>query len=442
MRIALLSNVTVELLAGMLKKEHQVWVPIGFGAWVQTAINPPEDLKEFGPESIYLLLDGKFGAYDDGMKAQAISSLSLAFPKASVIVPNIAALAEDFGDKFYDERMWKLGSMPWSLQGLKILKGIFGIKKVLALDFDNTLWDGVIGEDGAEGIKPKVAFQKQIKALKDRGVLLTALSKNNPEDVSLNGMPLERADFVGWGVNWDDKAVNLVKIAKDLNLGVDSFVFVDDNPVERAQMRALCPSVTVAEFPPNLDVYFPKRELTAEDLQKTAQYQAEAARKNLAEGLSVDEYLKELKIWTDIHPIAETEVPRVAQLSQKTNQFNVCTNRYTEDDIRRFAADPNRMIVTLHAGDKFGDQGLVAFVHVQGGEIVDWVMSCRAMNRRIEFAVQAKVEELLRGRGIVRLTARWRKTAKNAPVKDLFERFGFTLIHSTEEEKQYERVFV
>ena len=140
----------------------------------------------------------------------------------------------------------------------------------------------------------------------------------------------------------------------------------------------------------------------------------------------------------------------MAQLSQKTNQFNVCTNRYTVDDIARFAADPNHLLVTLHASDKFGDQGLVAFVHVAKVDdihcqpatysILDWVMSCRVMNRRIEFTVQQWVEAELKKRGVTKLLATWRQTPKNAPVKDLFEKFDFTLTVETEKEKNYERV--
>ena len=444
MRIALLSNVTIELLAGMLRKDHAVWLPPGFGAWMETALNPPPELVDFNPEAIYLLLDSHFSEVH-GDVTSACSALKARFPRAGVCAFDVTHFAEDFGADFYDEKMWKLGKMPWSLMALKELKKVFSLKKVLALDLDNTLWKGVAGEDGREGVEIKTDFLDEVHSLKNRGVLLSILSKNNFDDVKWF---FEVDDpFVAKGINWEPKGENLSRQAKDLNLGSESFVFVDDNPAERAEMRALHPEVLVADFPPQLDVFFPRRELTAEDLTKTEQYQAEAKRREFSVGLSVEEYLKGLEIWTEIHPAREDEIPRVAQLSQKTNQFNVCTNRYEEDDVRRFAADASHLLLTLHAGDKFGEQGLVAFVLCRIGatapteaEVLDWVMSCRVMNRRIEFAVENALEKLLRERGVVRLRATWKKTLKNAPVKSLFEKFGFNLLQATEEIKQYERV--
>ena len=458
MRIALLSNVTVEVLAGMLKKEHSIWMPSGFGAWMETALSPSEDMKAFDPDVIFILLDDSHARYNVSDVPVAVSSLEKTFLSASVVVPDLGDLADEVGS-FYDEGMWKLGAMPWSLKGLRAIKaeierliGVMkeGRKKVLALDFDNTLWAGVVGEDGVSGITPFTDLQKQIKALKERGVLLVALTKNNIEDVDPvwadKRMVLKKEDFVDLRINWRDKATNLTESAKELNLGSDSYVFIDDNPAEREQMRAMHPEVAVPEFPVSIRRiarhYFPAFRLTEEDKKKTEQYQAEAARKRYGSGLTAEEYLKGLEIWTEIHPIRDDEIPRVAQLSQKTNQFNVCTNRYTESDIRGFANDPEHLVVTLHAGDKFGDQGLVAFVHVYRDEIVDWVMSCRAMNRRIEFAVETWVENALKGRGITCVKASWKKTLKNSPVKDLFEKFGFSLIKEEEEEKKYERILV
>ena len=446
MKVALLSNVTTSLLEGLLKKDCEIWSPTGFGAWVETSLNPPDELVAFKPDVIYLLLDAKYAAFAPELVEEAKASLVRHFPSAAIVVPDLSRLAADFGSAFYDEKMWKLGKMPWSMTGLRELKKLIApIKKVLALDLDNTLWSGVIGEDGVSGVMPNRPLLDEIRVLKERGGVLVLLSKNNPEDVEPTfGSILAREDFVGMKLNWDPKPDNLAALAQELNVGTDSFVFVDDNPAERAEMRARRPEVCVADFPPQLEAFFPRRELTQEDLDKTFQYQAEAKRKELAASLSIDDYLKSLEIWTDVHPIVEAEIPRVAQLSQKTNQFNVCTNRYAEDDIRRFAADANELIVTVRAGDKFGDQGLVAFVRCrlngEAADIIDWAMSCRAMNRRIEFTVQTEVERLLVARGVTTLTASWRKTLKNAPVRGLFEEFGFTCEDVTEEEKQYRKV--
>ncbi len=454
MRLALLSNVTVEILAGMLKKEHSLWMPSGFGAWIQAALAPPEELREFNPDFIFLLLDRSHADVDAVQADHVQNALRAAFPQAAVIEIDLDDLADEVGQtRFYDEKMWTLASMPWSLLGLHaITKEIdrlvamarTGRKKVLALDLDNTLWSGVIGEDGVSGIVPYEDFQREIKRLQETGVLLVALTKNNLADVepvwSDPRMALKRDDFVAQRIDWNDKSANLRSVAEELNLGTDSFVFIDDNPAERAQMKALCPEVVVPDFPKETvslpafmrrigRIYFPVINLTEEDRQKTAHYQAETARRTFAEGLSVEDYLKGLELWADIHEIRKEEVPRVAQLSQKTNQFNVCTNRYSVDEIRRFAEDRAYRLITVHAGDRFGDQGLVAFVlvHVDGSkaEVVDWVMSCRTMNRTLEYAAENVVEQVLFQNGIAILHATYRPTQKNAPVANLFSQFGF-----------------
>ena len=321
------------------------------------------------------------------------------------------------------------------------------VKKAVAVDLDNTLWDGVVGEDGPEGIRPNLAFARQLKALKDRGVLLVALSKNNFED-GVKGLATLKAltpdDFVSLRINWDGKAENLVRVAEELNLGVDAFVFVDDNPAERLEMQAKLPVVTVASFPPNLDAYFPPREITEEDRHKTEEYRAEAERKKCLSALRGglrevrEEVFRTLGVELEIHPLAEGEVARVAQLSQKANQFNVCTNRYAEDEIRTLAREG--LVVTAHAKDRFGDQGLVAYVVVRNAAIVDWVMSCRTMGRGIEERVEAEVERLARAHGWTTLRATWRNSGKNVPVRDLYDRFGFTLVGETPAERRYERV--
>lgn len=462
MRLALLSNVTLEVLAGLLKKEQDLWLPSGFGAWMETALNIPNSLLAFDPEVICLLLDESHAVAPDPVdEDRAWMALERAFPRAVVQKIDLVDLADEVGE-FYDERMWKLASMPWSLRGLKAIAHEINRltellktagRKVLAVDFDNTLWDGVVGEDGPEAIVPNVGLQREIKALKDRGVLLVGLSKNNPADVELvwnhPQMVLNAEDFVTWRLNWRPKAENLEEVAQELNLGIDSFVFLDDNPVERAQMRAFHPEVATPDCPLPIRrltrLYFPARRISEEDRRKTELYRAEARRTAVRAHYAESDftaYLRDLAIWRDVHPVREEEFARVAQLSQKSNQFNVCANRYSVADIARFATDGNRLLFTVHAGDRFGDQGLVAFVQVvqrsKGEwEIVDWVMSCRTMNRRLEFAIEADVERSLLEKGVARLVATWLKTPKNAPVETLFEQFGFTVDVRAEDMKRY-----
>ena len=464
MRIALLSNVTVEVLAGMLKREHSLWLPPGFGAWIETALNPPADMIAFNPEAIFLLLDSSHASYEADAVNMVKTALESRFHDATVCFPDLDDLADEVGS-FYDEGMWRLGSMPWSMNGLRAIKEDINRfihamkgerKKVLALDFDNTIWSGVIGEDGVGGVSPFVDFQRGLKALRERGVLLVALTKNNLADVEPiwddPRMVLRRDDFAVLKIDWNDKPSNIISIAREMNLGLDSFVFIDDNPAERLQMKAMCPEVVIPEFPTaESDLpkfirrvsrrYFPEMRLTDEDRRKTAQYQEEYKRREFSAGLSVDEYLKGLGLWADVHQMVDSEIPRIAQLSQKTNQFNVLTNRYTMDQVKSFLADSSRLLVAVRAGDRFGDQGLVAFVQtiLEGNTatIVDWVMSCRTMNRRLEFAIESELEEMLVKRGVCRVLATWRRTLKNTPVENLFDSFGFSVIEAGAAEKKY-----
>ncbi len=467
MRIAVLSNVTTEVLAGMLRKEHDVWLPPGFGAWMETALATPDDLVAFNPEAVFLLLDSSFAPFDAAGVVSAKAALERALPAAAVIVPDLVDLADATGG-FTDERMWKFASMPWSLKGLRAIVDEMdrllrimregAPKKALALDLDGTLWSGVIGEDGPDGIRPFAAFQRALKALADRGVVLVALSKNNPADVepawSDPRMVLKREDFAAVRVGWDDKPSGLVSVAAELNLGVGAFVFVDDSPAERAQMAAALPDVAVPEFAAGEGeagllrllrrlerLYFPELRITDEDRRRAARYSEDAARRGFAVGLSADEYLAGLEIVVDVHAARPEEFARVAQLSQRTNQLNAMTNRYSPEDVARLAADPRSLLVVAGAADRFGDLGIVAFAlaRVDGPEavFVDWAMSCRAMNRRIEHAVEERAEAMLAARGVSVVRAEWRRTPRNAPAERLFDSFGFSVVESAEDHRRY-----
>ena len=305
-------------------------------------------------------------------------------------------------------------------------------KKAVALDLDGTLWDGVVGEDGVAALRPKRDFLAELKALKNRGVLLTILSKNNEPDVraALDAgllAPLAADDFVAMKVDWKPKAENLQEIARELNLGLDAFVFVDDNPAERIEMAARCPEAAVATFPPVLSAYFPEGEVTNEDRRKTEEYREEAARRKFLASASeapVDVW-SALGAWCDVRLMRDDEAARVAQLSQRANQFSVCTNRYTADEVAALAHEPQTFVYVVHAGDRFGDQGLVLFVVVKDGAIADWTMSCRVAGRGLEERAWAEIERDLRTKGVSSLRATWKASGRNAPVADLFSRLGF-----------------
>ena len=319
-------------------------------------------------------------------------------------------------------------------------------KKVIAVDLDNTLWHGVAAEDGAENVRANTVLQERLIKLSERGVLLVALSKNNENDV--RGLVDEFGRFVTTRINWQSKAENLADAAYELNIGVDSFVFLDDNPAERLEMKAKLPEVEVAKWPPlSFEAYFPEHELTAEDRVKTEQYRAEALRRDMVAKIgesSTYDLWQELKAWLDVRELAEEDVLRVAQLSQKASQFSVLTNRYQEDEVRKWLTSKNERTFTVRAGDMFGEQGLVAFVRISfsnslsNAEILDWTMSCRVAGRGLEERAWAEIERRLNKPCTI--AAKWRRSQKNKPVENLFERLGFNVLSIDSAEKKYERV--
>lgn len=477
MRIALLSNVTDAIVAEMLRAKHEVWTAPGFGGWMETALEPPETLRTFSPDAIFLVLDPGGGRAPEKARVDAAkAALGAVFPLAATAAVDIEDLFCSLppGVNPYDGRMWELAKMPWSLAGARAVSGEIdrlcgflkgGEKKVLAVDFDGTLWNGIAGEDGPGGVSPRKAFQKKLKEFVSRGILLAGVSANNKEDVEpLLDDPrsiLRREDFAALRVDWNPKPQNIESIAVELNLGIDSFVFIDDNPAERARMKAELPEVAVPDFPAEAAkgggesdaamtrfarrierMYFPGMARTADDANRMKMYSEEAKRKRAAAGLDMEEWLRSLEMEIDVHEAREEEFARIAQLSQKSNQFNVLTERRTAAAVAAAAADPAQLLVAAHVSDRFGDMGLVAFVSAAttpGGEasIEDWTMSCRAMNRRVEYEIEKRFETLLAARGVRVLRAKWRRTRKNAPVENLFENLGFETVSRGEDEKEY-----
>lgn len=531
MRLALLSNVTVDLLAGMIKKTNEVYLSAGFDTWQQEMIIPSSGLYEYKPEAIIVLLYAD--AYEDvwndkdrgyqvinewcGIFKSAcdnlpgvpvfVSSIDIANTKChfgaeerleglfenyyttriqdlhsngcSIYILPVKDAITDLGrTDFYSSKMWYVGSMPYSMKGMDVLSKLINRycavtkgahKKCLAVDLDNTLWGGVIGEDGVSGIvlsnhKEGARFkdtQRVLKKMKEQGVMLAILSKNNVEDVepvfNHPDMILQHEDFVAEVINWEPKCANIRKLAKDLNIGIDSFVFLDDNPAEREQMKAECPEVTVIDFPKDTsqlpsvvakayDDFFLSLEVTGEDAKKTAMYRAENQRKaEMTAATSVEDFLKKLEMTMDLHLMLPEEEKRVTQLTNKTNQFNVTTKRYSEEEIHELANGVNSEIYTVHMSDKYGDQGLVAVLIIKytgnEAEIDTFLMSCRVMGRTAENEILAKLRLIFEEKGVATVKAAYIKTAKNVPVEGLFDKLGFDciagLIHEIGDRKDY-----
>ena len=518
MRIALLSNVTTDLLSDMLKSIVDVYLSPGFNTWQQDILNSASGLYTFKPEAVVLLLYA--GAYSDtwGERGKGccvieewtgmIRTLAENLPGVPVFVSSIDisnvychfgaevrlegffenyfneqlqqlhatgcnvyvlpvkdAVTELGRKNFYSSKMWYVGSMPYSMKGLAAIAGLIARytcvikgakKKCIAVDLDNTLWGGVIGEDGVSGIqlsnnKEGARFkdtQRVLKKMKEQGVMLAILSKNNPEDVepvfSHPDMVLQHEDFVAEVINWEPKIVNIRQLAADLNIGLDSFVFLDDNPVEREQMKAECPEVAVIDFPKDTsqlpgvvakayEEYFLTLEVTSEDTKKTAMYRSETKRKaEMHNAVSMEDFLKRLKMTMAIHLMRAEEEKRVVQLINKTNQFNVTTKRYSQEEVHALAMGKGSDILTVHMADKYGDQGLVAVLIIKYAgmvaEIDTFLMSCRVMGRKVEFEMMAQVKNLLQAKGIQTVRATYIKTEKNAPVENLYDKLGFTVL--------------
>ena len=364
-------------------------------------------------------------------------------------------------DAFYDMRRYYWTKQPFSEPGTVALArhlwaGVraltTGPKKVLVLDLDNTLWGGVVGETGPHGIglgegpegEAFRAFQEHAKELADRGVVLAVASKNNPADArepfESNGEMLLKLDQIAaFEACWEPKGTTIARIAESLALGLDSFVFFDDNPAEGEQVRQALPDVEVVDVPAEpadfvralqAGLWFETTGLTQADRERAGQYTVERRRRELQTSFtSLEDYLRSLEMTAEVRPIDEAELPRVVQLLAKTNQFNLTTRRHTRDDVARMVADARSVHLTIRVKDKFGDYGLVAvLLGVPEGEdlrVDTWLMSCRVIGRTVEqFSLRALIGRAV-ALGYRRVVGEFVPTKKNALVADLYDRLGF-----------------
>jgi len=318
-------------------------------------------------------------------------------------------------------------------------------KKVLVLDCDNTLWGGVIGEVGVAGIqlggdgvgKAFSDFQTEVNSLIKQGVLVVLASKNNEDEVwdvfdKHPEMQLEREKIVSAKINWDEKPDNLYQIAEELGLGLDSFVFWDDNPIERGKMRASLPEVVIVEPPEEIILWpgilrssdwFARFVVTDEDQQKTLQYRARSAfsdgRKRVADE---NDFLKSIKMVPRLHEVESSTLSRAEQLSQKTNQFNLRTKRYSASELDVLSKDEGCIAFLISLSDQFGDNGIVGLVVVKefdGVAFLDtFLMSCRVMGRKLEQWMYSRIARCLMDRGIGQMLIEFRDSGRNVVVKD------------------------
>ncbi|MGH9832141.1 MAG: HAD-IIIC family phosphatase [Blastocatellia bacterium] len=370
--------------------------------------------------------------------------------------------------RWTDERKWLTMRTPIAANAmvelvnewLCFLHPITGrVCKALVVDLDNTLWGGVIGEDSIEGIKlgneyPGAAYlslQKAILDLYHRGIILAVCSKNNYADVMAvienhPGMLLRPHHFAALKINWNDKAQNLREIAAELNIGVDALAFLDDSPAERALIRSELPEVTVIELPDDPMSYpqtlrdcaaFERLALSDEDRNRGHYYAEQQQRTESRQSTtSLEDFYRSLAQEIEIAAVNSQTLARVAQLTQKTNQFNLTTRRYSEQQIAEMAVDSSCRVYSARVKDRFGDHGLVgvAIIREADGawEIDNLLLSCRVIGRTVETAILSFVADEARARGVKQLQGWFLPTKKNIPAKDFYPSHHFQMLDETE----------
>jgi FkbH-like protein len=409
------------------------------------------------------ILDGQPGTG----QAEAVAALNVALSRLcrevrGAYAVDYAGLVQRAGAlSWYDDRMAHYARAPiaqtalpqLALEYIKFLRALGGkSKKCLVLDLDNTIWGGILGEEGPRGIQlgPEypgsayVAFQHAIRGLRQRGVILAVASKNNPADVdevfaSNPHMVLRPEDFSIVRIGWNAKSQSLAEITAHLNIAPDHVVFVDDNPVECDEVSHALPAVTVVTLPRQPEHFvrallepgfFDGLSVSTEDLRRAELYQQRDQAEDLRiQSASVEDFYRRLEMEVTFTPVHEGSLARAAQLTHKTNQFNVTTIRYAEADLLKRGADPAWLVSTVQVRDRFGDNGIVGVMMARTSgdevEIDTLLLSCRVIGRTVETAMLAHLCEHATQHGARRLKGRIVATAKNAPVRDLFERHGF-----------------
>ncbi len=513
-RLAILRSFTVEPVVPVLRAAAFVGgidlnVQLGdFNAYAQEILEPASSLYSFAPQAVVMavqsyeiaalrewlrvfrdrsnahlilhtvesavtpergVLDSQIdGGEWDGKQRLNLELRAMAREFRGVYVLDYDALVARYGrESWRDERKWLTMRMPVAAghlihlaqEWMRFLHPLTGrIAKVLAVDLDNTLWGGVIGEDGMEGIQlgadyPGAAFQAVQRVMLDfysRGILLAVCSKNNPQDAleaieNHPGMLLQRHHLACLKINWAEKAQNLREIALELNVGLDSIAFVDDNPVERQHVREQVPEVMVIDLPLNPMGYaralrdapvFERLSLSEEDAQRGEYYAAERERKDLRQSSgSAEDFYRSLQQELEVALVTPMTLARVAQLTQKTNQFNLTTRRYSGQEIA--AAGEHTRVYSLRVKDRYCDNGLVGVAIMEDrGEVCEidtLLLSCRVIGRTVETAFLARLAAEAVERGLRRMEGWFLPTRKNAPAKDFFAKHGFERVEETGE---------
>ncbi|TLX40789.1 HAD-IIIC family phosphatase [Xanthobacter autotrophicus] len=426
---------------------------------VQTIAPPPETL--FGH------LDRRLAGTPQQMVGGLNRRLIDMPPIEGCVMFDVDALARTVGlGAWHAPTQWNMAKLPFSMDYAplyadhlcRLLAALKGkSRRVLVLDLDNTVWGGVIGDDGLAGIKigegdgtgeAFLSVQKLALSLRDRGIVLAVSSKNTDAvaRAAFREHPdmLLREDHIAvFQANWNDKATNIKAIAEELSLGLDSFVFLDDNPAERDLVRQYLPQVAVPELPEDPALYartlsaagyFEATLFSEEDRKRAAFYEGNARRASLGQGVaSIEDYVAALDMEIDLRPFDAIGRPRIYQLISKSNQFNLTSRRYSEADVKAMEEDPSIFTLQVRLKDRFGDNGMISVVACRTMEgnrwLIDtWLMSCRVLGRGVEKIVLRHLVEAARRQGIAELVGEYRPTERNALVRDHYAQLGFTTL--------------
>lgn len=510
-KLAVLSNINIDPLKNFLNGSDLELYFAGYNQWQIELTNSDSNLYKFNPDFIFLHIDAEElqDKTDDLIKT--VEHYLVMFLKTNFIVSNLfyppysidsyintsinktiglnnelsnlqnkypGIFIFDFNRlvtlygyrQFFSHKFWYLGRIKYTNAGFRyisqeiknVLNCIQGrSKKVLALDLDNTLWGGILGEEGWNNIQLSedgvgriyADFQRNIKKLSETGILLAIVSKNNEADVKEvfvrnQNMQLSWDNFVSRKINWNNKTDNLREIAIELNIGLDSIVFIDDNAFERDLVKKILPEVRVPDFPEDItelnywfinDVvytHFAKIKITTEDLDKTEQYRRNTERANVSKLYSYDEYLKQLEIKIIIKSVDNNSISRISQLTQKTNQFNLNAKKYSESELNEMINLKEFNLYSLSYSDKFGNEGITgaAIIKITDNiaELDIFLLSCRILGRNVEFKFLDYIISYLKENNIKNLKTYYFDNGKNNQVKEFLLKYGFNTTDNIE----------
>ena len=442
------SDEIINLAKSLVEKSKSKLVISNFSVPSYSPIGINETREEFGLHDMVRVLNEniKIGlSTEPEIFIYALNSFVTRFGENNVF---------DYKQYFYGDVRISLDYIPYLAEELMgYIKAVLGLnKKCIVLDLDNTLWGGIVGEDGFEGIKlgdspvgrAYAEFQHNLLALNQRGILLAINSKNNFDDAMQiikdhPNMVLKEDNFVCIRINWNDKVVNMKEISDELNIGLDSMVFFDDDPVNREYVKSNLPEIQTIDIsdPSNSSKIlksindFQMLKITDEDMTRNKMYLEQRKRTDLKTQVGdLQDFLKQLNISVKIKNADSFTIPRISQLTIKTNQFNLTTRRYQEEDIRKFSQDKDKIVECAQVEDKFGDNGITGVYIINKDNKQEWtidtfLLSCRIIGRGVEDGMLHQIIEKARKEGVSKIRGEYIKTKKNKPAENFFPTFGF-----------------